>query len=65
MYQHIGTLLGDVIPFLVGLYLSLRYLNILKTGPIGTANPPSNFMKGLVYLGTVLLAILIITDLMK
>ena len=61
MFQKLGGLIGDIIPFFILLYFSLIASGIIKSGsaPERIRNA-SSYMKFILYAGTVMLAALIV-----
>ena len=66
MFQKLGGLIGDIIPFFIFLYLSLVVSGVIKSEstPEKLRNP-SLYIKLLFYAGTILFAALIVIGLLK
>ena len=66
MFQKLGGLIGDIIPFLIFLYFSLIASGVIKSesAPERLRNP-SSYMKYVFYAGTLLFAALIVIGLLR
>jgi hypothetical protein len=53
MYQNLGELLGNILPLLFFIYLTLKSFGIIKlNSKNGSVTKPSNFIKIISILGT-------------
>ena len=66
MKQSIGALLGDLIPWIFFLYLTLVLFNIIKPKkkPTALQNPPK-YYKPIVLIGLIGFSALLVMDLIK
>ena len=61
MFQKLGDRLGDIIPFIIALFFSVRFF-LQDMGINKPEKPASKFLKIAIYLVTVLLAVKIAFD---
>ena len=66
MYQKIGELIGNIIPFVIFLYLTLIVFGIIDAEKKPKIlEKPSVFLKSVIIIGTIGFGILIVMQLIK
>jgi hypothetical protein len=66
MFQKLGGLIGDIIPFLIFLYFSLIASGVIKSDSLPERfKNPTLYMKYVFYAGTLLFAALIVIGLLR